>query len=81
MPPKHIQLRDADLEPDRPTVGIGANIYRLRLPIDLPPAQLSAIHRLSNAIAEETDPAEQYRMLLALVPAILFDPIDNDMSW
>ena len=78
MPPKHIQLRDADLEPDRPTVGIGANIYRLRLPIDLPPAQLSAIHRLSNAIAEETDPAEQYRMLLALVPAILFDPIDND---
>ena len=79
MPPKHIQLRDADLEPDRPTVGIGPHVYRLRLPIDLPPAQLSAIHRLSNAIAEEPDPAEQYRMLLALVPAILFDPIDNDI--
>ena len=46
MPPKHIQLRDADLEPDRPTVGIGPHVYRLRLPIDLPPAQLSAIHRL-----------------------------------
>ena len=79
MPPKHIQLRDADLEPDRPTVGIGPHVYRLRLPIDLPPAQLSAIHRLSNAIAEEQDPAEQYRLLLALVPAILFDPIDNDV--
>ena len=78
MPPKHIQLRDADLEPDRPTVGIGQHVYRLRLPIDLPPAQLSAIHRLSNAVTEEPDPAEQYRMLLALVPAILFDPIDND---
>ena len=53
-PEAHIQLRDADLEPDRPTVGIGANIYRLRLPIDLPPAQLSAIHRLSNAIAPKS---------------------------
>ena len=29
-------------------------------------------------VTEEPDPAEQYRMLLALVPAILFDPIDND---
>ena len=27
---------------------------------------------------KKPDPAEQYRMLLALVPAILFDPIDND---
>ena len=78
MPPKHIQLRDADLEPDRPTVGIGPHVYRLRLPIDLPPAQLSAIHRLSNALFAAETQAESDRYAMAVVPAMLYDQISDD---
>ena len=78
MPPKHIQLRDADLEPDRPTVGIGANIYRLRLPIDLPPAQMSAIHRLTNALMEADTEDKKDRYVMAVIPAILYDDISDD---
>ena len=63
------------LAPIRCRQRVGVSVFRLKALIDLTVVSLLEIERDANLLIESTDGAEQYELLMGLMPQIFYDPV------